>query len=401
MKKLLAIFLLLASSAIAQNPTMEDTLGMKWTNGNDYGLFTYNLDAADSGDSDSCSDDVFAISINPAKTCTIDKFRLLINSKAGTIGATDMVAALKASSAGAPSGADIASYNTLTTALTGGMFIEWAGFNDSVTRSVQHWIVVKNCNATPGTNYPIIVRDANALSPSRYIGEYGTGDSYRCSNDGGATWAACSGASKPPGFVVECAEGFSFGWPIELQSGAAASSSGGAKKAYDVNEVGFMFTTPADAKLKILGVTCDIAKQGTPTGAVKYRLYNGTTHVADTDTMSAANMVTSGGHRRLFFSSAQELAANTSYRISVASLGAGDSSSNAYGLGYVTFENDAESLALKPFGGTMQYTAYNGSSWSQTAAQTPLCSVILDNSDYFGTQAGGGPVGGKLNNGQN
>lgn len=387
MRLLIALWaLLLPIVASAHNPAVETLLGFKseGSAGSDFSTTGQALNTADGGDADSCGDTIFAYSINGPFTCTLDKFQVYVTGVNGTLGASDFVAELFASDGSQPTGAAISSQTALTASVAGSAWSEWAGFNDVLAANAQYWVVAKNCNASPATNYPTVLRqvlNSMPIPPNR-----GSGMSYLCSTNGGTSWAACTNPSSAPAVVVECAEGYAMGYPFT--TGSAGNAVFTPNIAYDTREAGVIMTVPDDAKLRVIGGVCATAKIGTPAAGLRYRLYNGTTLIASTGTRAAALVNTSPAYLKLYFASPQILDAGATIRLVAGAAATGDTSSNGYGVGFVNVSADAEAQTLKPF--NMSRTTYDGSTWTETTTIVPSCALILDNGDYFEAGATGG-----------
>jgi hypothetical protein len=383
MKRLLSLLLLLSADAFAQNnPAFPAFLGFRPPmDGGTISTTTIALDAADGGDSDSCSDDLIAYSIQPSGTVTIDKFRIYLTAVASTLGANDLVVEMFASDGAAPTGSALVSYNTLTGgAPVGAGWIEWAGFNDAITRGSQYWMVVKNCNATPTTNFPTIARITVFTTPIQSDG--GSGLSYRCSSDGGTGWSVCSSPNTVPPMAIEFGSGTgntSAGMPYH--SITAPSSTGSANRAYDTQEAGVYFTTPADTRHNAIGISCLLAKVSTPSAGLRYRWYNNTTLQASTDTKAENFINTSVRWRTLYFSSTQVIPANTVVRVVASAAATGDASTTGYAPAIATSDSDTETLALRPYG--VRKTILTGGSWTETNTETMFCTFVLDNGDLY------------------
>jgi hypothetical protein len=161
---------------------------------------------------------------------------------------------------------------------------------------------------------------------------------------------------------------------------------------YSTREVGVKFTTPTNGKFRVIGITFFIFRNGTPTGNLRYRLYNGTSLV-DTTVSTVPNTQTTNGNAQyipLYFSTTQSLSANTTYRITIAESSQSDTSSNYYSSYKYTCGTDTGYSSLLPFNGTFQKTYYDGSSWTDYSDQIYACGLILENENAIDTSSGGG-----------
>lgn len=368
----------------------------------------FGLDQADGGDGDDCtsingagtgaSDDIIAFSLQPSAAKTLDKFRFYASAKNGTLGANDIAAELMAAAAGVPSGSPGTTCNTISTAAAASTWIEFTCFtgSDSLTANVQRFIRVRNCNASAASNNISAQRGShfgNRINPGR-----ATGWGMRCTTDAGTGWTQCDDENVVP-MIAVYGDGTVEGepWATITTANAAANGNRVYNDGSDDREVGSEFTTPPDAKLRAIGLIMHVAKIGTPTGNLRYRLYEGTTLIATTGTAAIADVSTTAGWVKLYFSSVQTLNANTQYEILASSDASGGSTSNSYGVTVMAMDlnatggaEESESLLLRPAGGTMHLTVFDDTTRTDTETSIAPAALILDNSDYFGTQSGGG-----------
>lgn len=335
----------------------------------------------------SCS---FAVNISK----TINSIRLLINGVTGTLSAGDMRLDIY-SSTGNPSvpNASLANSTTVTTLPTSGtapVFAEWTGFSLALTAGTTYWLVVRNLDASPTVNYfsmpgfdfstPISGHFNQFVGP----GAHGKGCSLTSSNSG-SSWSVVGNGSFCP---------FRFAYSDSTYDGFPYVSQGtDTFRSYANNESGVFFTIPSSwPTVNVIGAVFSLSVQvANPTVGPTYRLFSGssTSPMSTSETLDIGLVSTTGsnGFYALFFSSAQALSPGNSYRLTC--YDNTDSVSNRYSLLNYNFENDANSLALLPFNGTLKNTVLtSGTTWTDTSASYSPFALILDPTGEF-TSSGG------------
>lgn len=264
----------------------------------------------------------------------------------------------------------------------------------ATTPGEQLWFVVRNTYAVPATNYFAI-----NIAPEGLVGiggggyshnHYGKGTSYQESSDGGITWTNVQRSAASP-YRVNYGDSTYYGYPF-TEFDVANNPVNSGDRVYGDDEVGNKFTTPADTSLNLRCVSFMQAKIGSPTGSLRFRLYTGTTLTATTSSMTESGSG-SNSSVTLCFSSVQVLAANTTYRVVMAETTQSDASGNAYGPSRIDWDSDSNSLALKPFNGTMSKTvctgSCNGGTWTDTTTSFYVMQLLLQFGDEFPTSGGG------------
>lgn len=264
-------------------------------------------------------------------------------------------------------------------------WLEWTGFTQALTANTQYWIVWRNLNASPAANY-VTFRSGGANSAPGYMRGNNTTFGYlrKTSTDGAATWASPSG--NIVGFRLEFAGG--------TFKGIAASDATAAVVGFGVyadREAGAKFTTPGNARLNVTGLTFLVSKTATPSAGLRFRLYQGTTLLATTFILPQVN-VGAGFWNTAYFAAPVVLEPNTSYRIVMGEDTNADASTIRYNLYEYTLENNADSKALMPFGGTWQRTYWNGATWADDDTAAPAAGLILESDAPFVASGGGGPI---------
>jgi hypothetical protein len=319
-----------------------------------------------------------AFGFTPDLAKTLARFKIQI-SMTGTLASTDVSCDIYSSTAGHPN-ASLVSTTTLTAALTA--LTTWAefggtgtGLNLSLGAGTPYWAVIKNLNASPTVNFPIVKYPIQTSVP------FGTGHDWRVSTWNGTTWTAGNGCA---GYRFEFTDGTLAGLPVI--PGLSADHLFGSTQS------GFKFTVPAGATLNAKGAMFSINIGGVPTGPLQINLWTGaspTTPVATSYFTSDAAAQAVGFHGARF-ASPVALTPGTIVRVTLQNTSGTDNSSN-----YVTtFENvtDLVSSALMPLQGTFCKTTWNGSTWTDTATTIPNGLLELDSNGEF-TSAGGGGGG--------
>lgn len=349
---------------------------------------SFAIDAAD-GDSDGYGDDWLAFSfVAPPSGPVINKIKVYASAVAGTL--TELSCSIWSDNAGVP-GSQLAESTTVTALPTGAAWVEFVGFTYDTTGGTLYWIVLRNKTATPASN--TITFRFGTISVPYYMSTSGAwGHMAKASADGGATWAGMTVRYGVLGWRIEYADGF--------QGGALHNrlTGGTADAVYDKREQGALFTTPATGNFVVCGVAAFMHKQGTPTRALRFRLYQGVTLVATTGVIPVAN-VTASYELFAFFSTAVTLTTNTAYRVvaSVAYEGSGDGDTNNYfRVVTMAIEDDANSRALMPLRGWQKtYTADASAApveFAETATDVPCIALLLDSdtAEISAAASGGG-----------
>lgn len=313
----------------------------------------------------------FAAFSIPGDGRTLNEVRFYTSAITGTVDGTELHAMLYSSSALHPASLVGSEDHTLAAGtITGAAWRTISGFSTTLTAGDHYWIVFKNTNATPASNYPTI--RAISSTNSYWGGDYRAwGWMYRTATDNAdpnlATWTTSTS--------IQSAMGIRLGFSNSTYAGLPASAQAGQYKSYGTTYVGMSFVAPANVTL--YGVSSFVYKVGSPTGTLHYALYQDTTLVAATYTAAADETYSSGAWVPLYFASGQALTSGVRYRIVLVD-SATDSSSNCYGIYGVSTDTDSNSLTLTGFGGTQQYATYNGSTWSDTQGTMLPVALFVD-----------------------
>lgn len=333
--------------------------------------------------------------LNLSEGKTINEVRVYCSGKTGTPADTDIHLKLRTSStSGGPTNSDTED-RTLTATPSCPGWIEATGYSTALTASTQYYIVINNSHGTPASNYVTLAAVRRITYHSLGGGVAGdragfSGWSLATSSDSGATWASGNSIGGAAGMRIGFSDGTFAGLPISAQNKDSTN------QIYDTREAGVYFTTPSTyPTMNVAGISFSINWSGTKPANLRYRLYAGTSLVATTQTANDEDIV-ADGWVPLYFSSIQTLSPNTLYRV-VAGAVTGGSSGNAYNLNGYTWDSDADSTAMLPYG--LRGTYYNGSSWAESSTQVYPFAVLLDTGSTGPFTTSGGSAGPKnLNN---
>ena len=328
-----------------------------------------------------------ALSFVLAESKTLSKVKLYTTSVTGTLGSTDLTCDIYSDVSGSP-GTSVESRNTVTATPTGALWVEFTGFTTALTAGTRYWLVFKNVNATPTTNYLTYQWGSSDTSPF-LLGSISPswGWTKKHTTDAAATWISAQG--NVSGLRLEFSDVSFNGLPVQ----ALGYST---DYIYSTRELGVLLTLPSNAKLNVRGMALFLNKIGAPAGNLRYRLYDGTTLLATSDAVNIANVETGARWTPAYFSTTQTLNAGLSLRASAGITTGGDASNYIRCYGY-TVENNADSKALLPWGA--QRTYYNGTSWVETDTGILPFALILDTDGEFTATGGGGPVSGNMRGG--
>lgn len=321
-------------------------------------------------------------SFKPWEAKTLSKVKVFASAVTGTLGASDLKLELYSYSQGtmlssANPSSLLQTSTTVTATPTGASWVEFTGFTQALTAGTQYALVLSNANGTPASNFPTYRWTTNGNV--HLLGSSATGWNKRHSTDAFGT-NSVSLAAAIGGVRLEFSDGTFAGMPF------SDSSVTGTEGVFAAREMGVKFTTPADAKLRVIGIGTRITFTGTPGNTLRFRLYNGTSLI---DTTASAINWTTGNTVNSFFSSPIVLSSNNTYRAMMGENTNADTSANRFNMYQYTVENDANSKALLPFGGWVK-TVFDGTStWTDTDTSAPIMWLILDTSDPFDTTGGG------------
>jgi len=242
----------------------------------------------------------------------------------------------------------------------------------------MYWLVFKNVNATPATNNVTLQTSTS------------TGDNVLAGGNQPYGWSAATTTNGTSWTKKNQGAGLRVGFSNGSYAGLPVTGNlNPAQNVYSNKENGILFTTPGNAAVNVIGAGMFIHQLGSPTGDPLFKLYNGTTLMASTNTVLNASVVSNGWYPS-FFSSTQVLLPNTTYRLTLADGGSGaasDTNSNAWQNPQYTIDSDSNSLILLPW--SMQQTSFDGTSWSQTSNTfTPWAVILAPGSEFASLRSG-------------
>ncbi len=296
----------------------------------------------------------------PNQTKSLSSARLFLFGKTGTPTAAGCTCDLYSDNNGVPNASlESVAADSVPAA---GNWMNWtfAG-TSSVTAGTAYWLVFKNGTGTPASNFPGYQWSGTANRPTLPVvsnsnfltSTLAYGWNKATSTDTGSTWTSRQNAVGGPriGYSDSTYEGFPAGACTTPGSGATAD------RAFGKSEVGVKFNVPAGVTYNILGVWFMVSKTSTP-GALRFRLYQGVTLLGTTNGIAAASVATSPGecYTDYFSTPISVVSTNQPFRVVMGDATSGDTNTAGYNGQIFTFENDANSLALKPMNGTLSKT---------------------------------------------
>ncbi len=314
-----------------------------------------------------------ALSFVPAANgLTLSEARIYVSAISGTLGASDITADLYDSTgaSGGP-GSAIETGKLPSATINAAGYYTFTGFTTALTGHSLYWIVLKNVNGTPATNFATI-RFTNTPPV------YSMGDLVArvttwmrgTSTNSGSSWSLAARSCLRVGYSGGLYDGF----PANNHLAAVVGDG-----VYGTRESGLLVTTP-NATIRAAGVAFQTSHSGTPTGNLRYGLWTGTTPVNLAYTEGIPNAVavnTSTNWMHDYFATVQTIPPRTVLRITMAESTQSDSSSNRY-LGLeMPWDTDANSLPLLPWDGTCQKTYFDGSSWTDSPLGTSIFPHVL------------------------
>lgn len=313
------------------------------------------------------------------RALTLNKVRFFLGQTGSPVAGDYKLEIYSDSSTGLPN----ASLATATAPASVGnnVWVEWAGLSLACSAHTQYWLVLKNLNATPSTNFFSVNRVQGggtlvAGDPQVF------GWSALLTTNSGSSWT--NDVTSAAGPRLEFSDGSFAGLPLQ--------GSIGSLQVYSARESGVKFTSPA-VSLRVRGAALGISRNGTPTGRPRYRIYNADTNVLLATTMDTPQALVIGSSSSpwlpLFFSDVIALPASTPLRLVLSETTQSDASTNRYQARVFTTENDANSKALcGSYYSTL--STDGGSSWADTDTEVVPFALILDSGEVGPTGAPGG-----------
>lgn len=333
----------------------------------------------------------FGVALNSANTLfamgfaaignrTLSKVRVRAGKLSGTLGTSDFVCDLyAASSANKPTGSVLASSSTVSPAINSGgdVMYTFSGFSYALTHGTQYFLVFRNANGSPGSNYFYV--DSMKAGQTFFKNSKGAAITWE-SYDAGSTWQYNKdGASN---VNVEYSDGSLQGLLFEY----FRYPGQGGYSVYSTRECGVKFTT-GPVPIRIVGAAAHVYYTGSPTGTARIKLYEAGSLI-NTSNDQYFDRIGYYPICPFFFTDEVELAANTSYRITLAESTNSDTSSNRFDVANTKVFTNTENRSLVPMGGTWQGTFYDGSTWTDSDNEVSSVSLVLAE-PWWGTPSGG------------
>lgn len=316
-----------------------------------------------------------------ASAKTVSSISISINSTTGTLTSGDLRLALYSDNGGKP-GTEIEGINSSGAPATGWNTI--SGYTSSVTAGTNYWIVIRNMDATPASNNFTISRRSGSIS---LLGSSSNGSAAvtsggwaaSISTDSGTNWTKSATIASA---VIVWSDGTRDGFPID--------GSGTSYQVYSTREAGLMFFT-GNYPLRVDGVAAMASRTGSPTGALRFRIYEGSgnsrTLVSTTTTTSG--LFTTINYVQMLFPSTITLKGNTWYTVVVAETTNSDASTARYNLASYKINSTNRSLMNGLLGDlTRGSITTDGTTWTDTNDEFPHVSLLLAQS--WPLQIGGG-----------
>jgi hypothetical protein len=359
-----------------------------------YGMTSSALNAAN-------TQIAFSFRVPPNATQNMKEFRINLASITGSMVAADLTASLVASNNSTTtaipnSGTVIESVNCDATPAAGWNTWTFAGTSAMVAGS-NYWIILKNLNATPASNFPTVNYTKGQTAMPSHIGGMGCSSWTAAVTTDGSTWT--TQLVGIGGYRIKFVDGSSNvlydGMPI------SAITIDTTNTVFNTREVGLQFTLayPSNLTLNIkqLGINFG-ATVGTPTGDVRLRLYTGAVGsmvLQGTTVICSKNDVTEG-YLYANFTTPVSIPGNSTVTVAIGETANADTSTNAWRIEGATWDPDSNSLPLMPYAGTLQQVYFDGSSWAAAPAGTQVgaATLIFDSvGGEFTLPAGGGGGG--------
>lgn len=313
-----------------------------------------------------------------AEGLTLTEARVYVSAVTGTLPATNLTCSLEAGAAGVPDGSSI---ETVADNGGGNVAVGWRGFtfNTALTAGKQYWLVFKNTHGTPASNYATIrttltVPYVFVHGPARYGGWL-----RKTTTDSGTNWGSPGSGTFRIRYGTDQYRG------IPAQDMAISAST---ESVYSAREIGTVFTAPSDVRLRVRGIVLLLgADANTPTGNVRGRLYSATGFPGTAPTLLATSAYfqprESPGafFQHFIFDSVQVLTAGQRYLATLGETTQSDTSTNRYTVRIVSWDTDANSLALIPHALRLGY--YDGSSWTESERSVPSALILESGSEFL------------------
>ncbi len=317
-----------------------------------------------------------AIAFAPSKSEIVNEVSVYLNALSGTIASNDLSCEIFSSTPESGATTNLVPNASLGTAsvtlaapAAGSSVITFTGLSISVTAGVQYFAVFTNLNAVPGVNNVAIAIAPNYGVIGQEPGQSGLFGTTRFTVNGGTSW---SNGVNPgaPSALIKYSDASYDGFII--QSGLTEPTD----FVYGTREIGVKFTTSANIQFNLDRIVMQVVRLGSPTGNMRYRIYEGTTLMATSQTFPAVNLNTGKASFPLNLATTFKLKPSTVYRVTMGETTQSDSSGDHITSAFYTIPNDSNIKAKLPFQGTLQKTYFDGSVWVDTDTMFPPFTLI-------------------------
>jgi hypothetical protein len=339
------------------------------------------------GSANYCAIEFVAVGSHVLSTISLE-----LGSITGSLGPNDLEVDVYSDNGAQSPSTSLGSGYTSTTVTQSGLWYTWSGYTGATKSGMMYWLVLKNKNAAPITNYatlkvwyPQNVAPMPLITGSRTqllqgITATYNGSSWSDTGDIGIFKIYYSDSGKYQGYPLIT---YSVDYANTVYSGAA---------------VGSLFTSPSVA-MSVSCITMQSATSvGTPTGNLQLQIYagsSGTLSLLGT-TDPVPSFANTGYPVTACFESPVIVPANTTIRVVMSEISSNDSSASAYRTYYMTYDGTTGGPGLTPFGGTLQetYCASSGgcttaSHWTQFDNQfVPFELFLTPGSEFVRPQSG-------------
>jgi hypothetical protein len=325
---------------------------------------------------------------------TLSQVRLYQSSRTGLPNAADITLSLCANTtAGIPDATAIETRAATSIPATAGA-LNFTGFTTALTDGTQYWIVVKNLNATPATNFVTLQFSATqALQTGRYSSIFTARGWHAVATlNSGVAWAT-SGSARVGGPLIRYSDGTNDGAPMSASSAATSGTP-----IYGTRAVGCKFSgLISGITYNIKTVTFVVGKTGSPTSPLRCMIYDSSGSLIGTSASISASQIATNSTTMFEFETAIACpASNAPYRVVLDQTG-GDVSNHYRFANHFSLDTSAEVLELGPMNGTWCHTSTLDDtagtiSWTDAINTWPPCTIALDSENPF-TVSGGGSSG--------
>lgn len=310
---------------------------------------------------------------------TLNTLRIHFSVSGGTMPGSDFAVDVYSDNAGVPN-ASLGTFTGPAGSFAAGVsqFFDFTGLSLSLSANTQYWLVIRNANASPGTNrFLQNVTASDSIYAQIAGGHAGFGWGLKTSTNSGTSWTGNNQNASIGRFRLGFSDSTYAGFPV--------SNTGTILETiYGSREFGVLFTSPA-RDLKVVGAAMRFYKGSTPTVDPLVKLYNGLTQLGSNSSTVPRGLINSGSVLwwPFYFPSVITVPASSSIRLVLAEPGSSDLVANRYNIDGYNVDNTAASKALVGgYKGTL--STNGGTSFSDDDTQAPFFALILDSDGEIG-----------------